>query len=699
MASLENKVNVLGDVRAENDRQMLDMAFFEWQDYKILFEADDRFVVVGRRGTGKSALAYRLQSEWRDRKYFVVVVAPDEEDVFGLRPIASRFGSSVTRIRAAIKTAWRFAMAMEVLLQLSKYYKTQKMIQESRLLPAVGKWERGGGNIISRLKMTLKACVAYDDMPEDAISELASKLEVNNVVSEVDGILERAGKKVMVILDRLDEGYESDVVGVGIVDGIVYGADELRSKTKNIKSVLFLRDNIFREIQREDQDFTRNVEGNVLRLHWDTAELFYLVCKRLRVAFGVNVESDVKLWNSVTSSDLHGREGFRLCLKLTLFRPRDLISLLNTAFYNARKQGRQIVVTDDLRASAVHISEIRYDDLRKEYTSVFPGIGDVTKAVGQCGPKLTVEDGVVALDALMESDVLSSEAYQHVKIIGGSDEVLKALYGIGFIGVEDDSSGNYVFSHDGKRPERLFDLSASLLVHPCYWNALGLRGELAGEVDSQEIFDEYEITISSQVKEMRDIRIGRMISELNKISLGVDDASQFEEWCKQAIDLIAARGLTNVQLKPNGAASLRRDIVATNNALSGFWRRVREDYNSRQVVFEIKNYERIGVDEYRQAYAYLGNEYGKFAFIICRDKVKELVKGADLDAFVEFYRGHNVMIIKLTVSFLVSMLSKLRSPQKFDTADDQLEKLLDNHIRLYASGQSDAGSVRRSRKR
>ncbi|WP_157380850.1 hypothetical protein [Burkholderia ubonensis] len=67
MASLENRANILGDVRAENDRQMLDQAFFEWQDYKILFEADDRFVVVGRRGTGKSALTYRLQKEWREK--------------------------------------------------------------------------------------------------------------------------------------------------------------------------------------------------------------------------------------------------------------------------------------------------------------------------------------------------------------------------------------------------------------------------------------------------------------------------------------------------------------------------------------------------------------------------------------------------------------------------------------------------------
>ncbi|WP_076882965.1 P-loop ATPase, Sll1717 family [Burkholderia pseudomallei] len=699
MSSLENRGNILGDVRAENDQQMLDAAFFEWQDYKILFESDDRFVVVGRRGTGKSALTYRLQKEWRDKKYFVVVVAPDEEDVIGLRPVAGRFGTSVTKVRAAIKTAWRYAMAMEISLHLYKYYKTQKSIQESSLLLPTLKWEKSGSNFISRLKATIKSNLSPNESPDDSISELASRLNVNSIVAEIDNILSNANRKVMVIVDRLDEGYEPDDIGIGIVDGIIYGADDLRNKTKNIKSVLFLRDNIFRALQAADQDFTRNVEGSVLRLHWDTQELFYLVCRRLRIAFNLHIESDIKLWNSVTSNELHGREGFRTCVKLTLYRPRDLISLLNTAFHNARKQERHTLIPDDIHASAVHISSIRYDDLRKEYSSVFPGIGDITKAIGQRGPKFTLEEGIEAINQFALKIDLDREISMHMQILGGSEEVLKTLYGIGFVGVEDETTGNYLFSHDGKKPERLFDANAHLLIHPCYWNALSISNDASSEVNSHDIFDEYEITISSQVKEQRDIRIGRMISELNQIHLGLEDAAQFEDWCKRTIDLITSRKLTNIQLKPNGNATSRRDIVATNNATEGFWRRIREDYQSRQVVFEVKNYERIGSEEYRQANSYLTNEYGRFAFIICRDKQKELSKGADLDAFKDFYQSHKSMIVKITASLLVSILSKLRSPQKYDAADEQFGRHLDTHIRLYASGQSDASPAKKRRRK
>ncbi len=59
------KGNILGDIRAENDTKMLESAYYESSDYKALVESYDRPIVVGRRGTGKSALAFKLQKHWK----------------------------------------------------------------------------------------------------------------------------------------------------------------------------------------------------------------------------------------------------------------------------------------------------------------------------------------------------------------------------------------------------------------------------------------------------------------------------------------------------------------------------------------------------------------------------------------------------------------------------------------------------------
>lgn len=125
------------------------------------------------------------------------------------------------------------------------------------------------------MRTILRSTIKSNESPEESISELSSRLHIDELTEILTNVLREINKKIVVLVDRLDEGYEPDDIGVGIVDGIVYGTDDLRSRFQEIKAVLFLRDNIFRAIQQFDQDFSRNIEGSVLRLHWDPQELFY----------------------------------------------------------------------------------------------------------------------------------------------------------------------------------------------------------------------------------------------------------------------------------------------------------------------------------------------------------------------------------------------------------------------------------------
>jgi hypothetical protein len=696
-SKIQSKVNLLGDARAEFDHSMLDLAFYEWQDYKSLLDANDRFIVVGRRGTGKSALTYKLQQEWQQKKHIVIVVSPNEEDLTGLRGAVQKYGDKLNRIRTAVKIGWRYAVIMEILSALSTHYKTQQYVTELSIYSKhVRPWEKSAQSPLVRLKKVLNAQFNGLETQEENISELASRLELTNINNQMCEIVAKAGRGIVVLIDRLDEGYESDTLGVGIIDGIIYGTDEIRVAADNVQTIIFLRDNIFRAIQAQDEDFSRNIEGGHLRLHWDPQELFYLACKRLRQALsskGVDVkklESDTKLWNSVTAQELHGREGFRRCLQITLYRPRDVIALLNTAFNLAQKQGRQVLILQDIEAASRFISDVRYDDLTKEYSAVFPGLRELTQAFSQLTPRVALVQAREIVAKFSVQTELDARIIQHLRMLGTPDEIIKALYGIGFFGVLDHSNGSFVFSHDGKRPSQLFGESAVLLIHPCYWNALNVQSEAMEPGTAEDIFDEYEIVVSSQAKELREQKLGRLMSEINTIEIGLDGAAEFEDWCKRSIDLIFAGELSNVTLKANGNASARRDIVATNEAIKGFWKRIRDDYGTRMVVFEIKNYEKLGIDEYRQAHSYLGKEYGKFAIIICRDKMKELSKEAEMGAFREFY-SKDAVILKVTASAVVQALSKIRSPQKFDAAGELFSRHLDTHITMYANGQRPKG--------
>jgi hypothetical protein len=61
--NLQSKLigNPLGAARAEADSSMLEHAFVKTHDYQSLISTDDFSFLVGRRGTGKTALFLKIR--------------------------------------------------------------------------------------------------------------------------------------------------------------------------------------------------------------------------------------------------------------------------------------------------------------------------------------------------------------------------------------------------------------------------------------------------------------------------------------------------------------------------------------------------------------------------------------------------------------------------------------------------------------
>src|SRR5262245_50335068 len=122
MTTNRNPVLLLGDVNAEAD-DLLSTAFYASPDYKTLLAYPGGRLVVGRRGTGKSALAWKLGQDWDgDPKMFVVRVIPTEDGVIGLRALSLRL-LDYSRTRAFFRIAWKATLAHEALRGLVDNYR------------------------------------------------------------------------------------------------------------------------------------------------------------------------------------------------------------------------------------------------------------------------------------------------------------------------------------------------------------------------------------------------------------------------------------------------------------------------------------------------------------------------------------------------------------------------------------------------
>ena len=680
--------NPIGDLRAESDALMLDAAFVETSDYKTLIGSSERCIVVGRRGSGKSALVYRLLKHWRsDQDLKLVQIANEEDQVIGVRPFIERFGSRFTHLRAGSRIVWRYALLMEIAAAMAPQYRFSKRL-EPPLSDHLARWRGFSSGSSSRLYLLMRG-LGPPTSPSAAIGELAHTLEVDEIQNAVLKGLKSAKTRCAILIDKLDEGYEPDPLGVGMVDGLIQASIDSNTRLEDqAHCTLFVRDNIFRAVAQLDPDYSRNIEGQVLRLHWDEYQLMAVIANRIRVAFNLEPENDLKAWNRCTARELRGRDGFRKCLQLTLYRPRDIISLLNQAFHAANKQDRQQLIETDLDSTAREISSNRLDDLHKEYEAIFPGLLNFTNRFANTTREHTVADVYDMTRAVISQDIYEPDVQQHFAILENPEQVAHALCSIGFLGTKDTTSGNYVFCHDGSVSTHGFGPTDQLLVHPCYWMALSLTGSPLEAEKAQEIFDEYDIEVTSDTPEIRSAQLGRMIGELDRLEEGTQDAAAFEEWCHLAIRVLWGGHLRNVELRPNRNATQRRDVVATNLSESGSWQRIRQDHGTRQVVFEVKNFSGLGPQEFRQMLSYLTGDYGSLGFIVTRDQSIDVQAGSELEWIREFWaRTPRVLVVRLTARWIAKQLSRLRGTRKHDEPERQLGKLLDTYVRLYVGGQ------------
>ena len=245
-------------------------------------------------------------------------------------------------------------------------------------------------------------------------------------------LLDAVKTNFVTLIDRLDEGYEPDELGTGLVNGLVLAALDLNVRLPRNLFVVFLRDNIGRAVANADPDYSRDIEGQVLRLHWDEPLLRNMACNRLRASFDLQKESNVKIWDRCTGSNLHGIEGFRQCLRLTLYRPRDLLSLLNQAFYRAAAQDRSKIVLEDIEIVARDISRTRLDDLHKEYGQIVPGLPSLTSPFSGSSGELTAAKTSELLTEATEKTPADGATKQHFEILGTASKFVSSLYSIGF---------------------------------------------------------------------------------------------------------------------------------------------------------------------------------------------------------------------------------------------------------------------------
>ena len=476
---------------------MLRDAFLQTADYTSLTQSKDRNFVVGRRGTGKSALFTKVSEYYKSApQTFMLSGQPTEYEAIRLQHLLSQDDASYQHMRAASRVAWTIHILAWVAEELLHHYKAPKSDHFPFLEAYLSKHSRYFfRRSVERCTHLIDQGLSSGTSPVELPGELARFYDLRGLEDAVKGALMDINWVAVLIYDGLDEGWVPTPSAISVLDGLTSAIADLVEHQSGIHGILFIRDNMFRALAHLHTDFSRQIEGSTQRLHWDEETLFEFVCSRLRAKFELDIESNERVWNRVVDRSLRGRTGFEKCLQHTLYRPRDILVLLNSANDVAAQRGAHSISLAAIDGAATRISEDRLSDLLKEYDSVLPGLRSFVKAFDRRPAISPLDDVVSHLDVVIAEGAYDDEASSDFALFGTGKQVMSALYGVGFLGFEDSLvEGQYTFCHDGSRSDtEQYEGSRKVVVHPCYWRAL--------EVDASEpksdvlirINDDYEV--------------------------------------------------------------------------------------------------------------------------------------------------------------------------------------------------------------
>ena len=421
------KTDTIGATSAEDDTEFLETCFVETEEYEVLKNQKDiRQIILGRTGSGKSALFERLKKE-EDR---VISIEPHE--------LALTYVSNSTVIRyfsdlgvnldPFYKLLWRHVLTVEILRRhfethanneteglwsfLIEYFsgQTHRDKNAKQAVSYLREWgekfwvetEYRVKEITTKLEEKLKDQLDLDlkaqvlesgasSATESLLSD-EKKIEVLNrgqhVVSQaqvqdlgkiidlLENVLSDQQKCYYMLIDRLDENWTEEKLRYRLIMALIESLKEI-SKVKNIKVLVAIRrdliDRVFRLVRGTGFQ-EEKYQSLYLPLHWSKNQIIEVLDKRVNALVARRYQKS----QSVTHRDLLPKQVHKTPIKEFITnraqRPRDVISFFNNCIESAGGMSRLNITK--LQQAEGEYSRQRLKALGDEWYTDYQGLLD-----------------------------------------------------------------------------------------------------------------------------------------------------------------------------------------------------------------------------------------------------------------------------------------------------------------------------------
>ncbi len=446
----------LGDLAAENEILALRTYFVPTGQYNEAKRGHAR-LVVGRKGSGKTAIFYSVRSTYKpSHDHLVLDLKPEGHQFIKLREAI--LSDLTPGLRQHVLTAfWNYLLLMEIAVKIVKdeakyaYRDFQKKDAYEKVLKAYG-----GDGQIDEADFSERLLRLVDDIlsRRKDIPKITSTAEVTQLIYKQDiRILAESlsdyfvisqKQDIWMLIDNLDKGWPVSIAtseDILILKCLLEATRKLQRQfeTRNVEfhSLVFIRNDIYQHLLLDPAD--RGKDTSVL-LEWNDPEVFKeILRKRIVSSTSIDEPFDV-LWQNFFDTHVNGVESFSYILERTLMRPRELLQFTRECINVAINRNHNKVMQDDILKAEESFSEDLLVEVNLELQDVTPEYLDIPYAF--IGSKIVMSKTEVTerlLDAKVPPDKL--------------DNVISLLLWFGFVGIyvnADDERYSYQFQHDTK---------------------------------------------------------------------------------------------------------------------------------------------------------------------------------------------------------------------------------------------------------
>jgi hypothetical protein len=364
--SLELRNLSVGEPVAENEDSRLDEYFVETTAFYGPLESQ-KTILVGRRGTGKTATFVALQAAFhRDKRNHVCTIKPVGYEVDGLLRLLSEDWQAAER-GFLIESLWKFLIYTELAASVVKEIANRPVHQaatedERRLMQYV---DTHGEVLLAPFSQRLNRAVgalagagAFADI-EIQRARISEHLHTQHlgILRQMLGLVLGDRAKVAILIDNLDEPWRP-ASNTALLSGLLLGllrethniADDFhhgdqRQRTINVSLTTFIRSDIFAYLEplAGEQD-----KWPLTRITWNDPELLLRVVDERLEQAGVAKYPAREVWERLFPDTVVGLPPREFVIRNTLPRPRDVIYLVKEAIALAVNRGHRVVSPEDL---------------------------------------------------------------------------------------------------------------------------------------------------------------------------------------------------------------------------------------------------------------------------------------------------------------------------------------------------------------